>query len=145
MIFVNTKKKLWQASFSSSLLISYFHAAFFCFINIKSFEAVECYAHTASCVHALLERLIAFHLGHIDHGAMAIDAELGLDAEGDKAFIELCLDLRRPRVVQMTCPEFRHLREIQVEVGEDCEQLVGIFQFATEGLPDNFEGNALHG
>lgn len=76
---------------------------------------------------------------------MAVDAEFGLNAEGDEALVELFLDLRLPAGVQVARPELRDMREIDVVIGDNREQLVRVFDIAAvQNLLDDFTGNSLH-
>lgn len=76
---------------------------------------------------------------------MAVDPELGLDAEGDEALIELLLDRLFPAGAKVASPELRHLHRVQVVIGDDREQLVGISDITAQSLFDDFARNALHG
>ncbi len=76
---------------------------------------------------------------------MAVEVELGLDAEDDETLLQLLLDRLFLARAKCARPELRHARQVYVLIGDDREQLVGIFDITAQSLFDDFTRNVLHG
>ncbi len=88
---------------------------------------------------------VHLHLGEIGHGGVAVDAELGLDAEDDPSAVDHPLELRRPAVVDIARGVLGDLVVVDVLVHQDrgLEACFGRFGVA-QGVTDHFIGCGGH-
>jgi len=91
---------------------------------------------------AVWRQSVRLQLGQVHHGVMAVEVELGLDAEGNPSVVDQLLDLGGPAVVDVAGGVLADLVMVDVLVHQDAwlDAGLGLLGFA-QGVADHFLGS----